>query len=75
MKETDFKRLIVIEDDNEGKNNINKLDKGDFFLYGLSIINQKGNKKVGNSITYYQVIEKNKNGVEYTPIYDYLEKE
>lgn len=72
MKELRFKKLPIIEKDNEKE--MEKLNIGDCFLYGSNIVNQRENKKVGMSITYYQVINKTKNGTEYTPIYDYMEE-
>lgn len=70
MKELTFKKLLIIEEEKD----MNKLKIGDYFLYGENIINQLENKKEGQPITYYQVIEKRKNSVEYIPMYDYLEK-
>ena len=45
------------------------------FLYGKNLINQKQEKEIGHPITYYQVIGKSMIGVEYTPIYDYMEED
>lgn len=73
MKESEFKKLVIIDDDND--EDMQELDVDDFFLYGKSIINQRENKKVGQSITYYQIIGKTQHGVEYIPIYDYMEKD
>jgi hypothetical protein len=66
-----FKRMVAIEEEKE----MDKLDIGDYFLYGKSIIAQKETKKAGHPITYYQVIGKSHGRVEYTPIYDYMEKD
>lgn len=66
-----FKKLKVINEEEK----MNELNVGDCFLYGNSIIGQKENKKDGDSITYYKVINKSERGVEYTPIYDYLKGE
>lgn len=71
MRSSVFKRLAAIEDEKDMK----KLDVGEYFLYGQNIINQKENKKPGQPITYYMVIGKNGNNIEYTPIYDYMEKD
>lgn len=73
MRESIFKRLKTFDDENEKK--MKELNVGDYFLYGRSIIAQKENKKVGEQITYYEVISKSHSGVEYTPIFDYMEKD
>jgi len=64
-----FKRMLEIEEEKD----MDKLDVGDIFLYGRSVIAQKANKEIGESISYYKVIAKTVNGVEYTPIFDYME--
>jgi len=70
MKRYDFIKLPEFEDlDDTGK-----LQIGDRFLYGLSVRAQKQNKKDGEEICFYEVIGKSNMGIEYTPIYDILEK-
>jgi hypothetical protein len=69
MEYTKFKKLKEITDEKD----MDSLNVGDCFLYGTKTIHQKGEKKVGDAITYYQIIAKKPNGVEYTPIYDYME--
>lgn len=70
MDQVKFKRMREITEEHE----MDKLNVGDDFLYGINVIGQKANKAVGESITYYRVISKNKNGsIEYTPIFDYME--
>lgn len=61
----------MIEEDNQ----MTKLRKYDRFLYGVSMIEQKVSKDVGNEITYYEVISKKENSVEYKPIYDVMEED
>jgi|GEM_PF-5165210 hypothetical protein len=39
------------------------------------MIEQKVSKDVGNEITYYEVISKKENSVEYKPIYDVMEED
>jgi len=73
MRISKFKRLKTIEKDKEEE--MNKLMVGECFLYGKNVVAQKETKKVGQSITYYQVISKSNNSVEYTPIFDYMEEE
>lgn len=63
-----FKRMKEIDEEKE----MDKLNVGDDFLYGKNVIAQKANKSVGESITYYRVISKNKNRIEYTTIFDYM---
>lgn len=70
MMVTEFKRLKTFENEDD----LNELEIGDRFLYGTSIIQQKESKGEGQPITYYEVIGKSHNGIEYTPIYDYMEK-
>ena len=69
MDQVKFKRMREITEEKE----MDKLNVGDDFLYGTNVISQKS-KSVGESITYYRVIAKNKNGIEYTPIFDYMEQ-
>lgn len=64
-----FKRMLEIEEEKD----MDKLNVGDDFLYGKNVIAQKANKGVGESITYYRIVSKTDNGVEYTPIFDYME--
>jgi hypothetical protein len=71
MRMSVFKRLLIIEEEKE----MNKLNVGDYFLYGKSIITQRENKKPGQPITYYEIIRKSHNNIEYAPIYDYMEKD
>lgn len=64
-------RLPELQDEDD----ITKLKIGDRFLYGRSVINQKQMEKVdGSTITYFEVLSKSQNGIEYIPIYDYMEK-
>lgn len=43
-----------------------KLKKGDMFLYGKNMKTQKENKKMGDMVSYYVVIDVKKNGnIEY----------
>lgn len=52
-----------------------RLQKYDKFLYGPRMLEQKETKQVGQQITYYEVISKEGLNIEYTPIYDVLEKD
>lgn len=57
------------------ENDVRKLKVGDRFLYGSHVINQKQMEKGdGSTLTYFEVISKSQNGIEYIPIYDYMEK-
>jgi hypothetical protein len=71
MRRSEFIRLTDIEEESDMDN----LDIGDRFLYGRNVINQKQEKEIGDSITYYEVIDKKHGSVEYTPIFDYMEKD
>lgn len=73
MRASIFKRLPIIDRDEEEKMDL--LDVGEAFLFGRHMIDQRENKKAGQPISYYRVIGKSKNGVEYTPVYDYMEKD
>jgi hypothetical protein len=68
MQKIKFTRLPEFEDTAD----TSKLDVGDCFLYGSSVINQKHVKKDGDEICYYQVISKSEMGIEYTPVFDIL---
>jgi hypothetical protein len=72
MDKLKFQRLPEFED----MDDTSELNIGDCFLFGKNIIGQKQNKmKNGEPITYYKVISKSDMGIEYSPIYDYLETE
>lgn len=73
MRKFEFSKLPEYNSENE--DNMNELEVGDNFLFGISVISQKQNKQVGHAITYYQVVRKWGNGIEYTPIFDYLEND
>jgi len=66
-------RFIRLPEINE-EANMDKLNVGDHFLYGRNVINQKQEKEIGESITYYEIINKDHSRVEYIPIFDYMEK-
>lgn len=70
MKRQKFIRLPEFEDEDD----MNKLEVGDFFLYGNNVKGQKQNKKDGEEICYYEVIRKSNMGIEYAPVFDVLEK-
>lgn len=71
MRKLDFMRLPEIEKEKE----MDKFEVGEKFLYGKNVIAQKTNKEVGQSITYYEILRKLDNGVEYIPIFDYMEED
>ena len=53
------------------------LQKGDKFLYGSHMIAQKDTKKIGEQITYFEVINSEKEGknIEYVQIFEMLEED
>jgi len=71
MRKSQFLRLPEFETEADTSG----LKIGDKFLYGRSVILQKQNKIEGQEITYYEVINKSQNGIEYGPVYDYMEKD
>jgi hypothetical protein len=71
MRKLDFVRLPEIEKEKD----MDKFEVGERFLYGSNTIAQKTNKEVGQSITYYEVLRKTHNGIEYIPIFDYMEED
>ncbi len=73
MKKTVFMKMLEIEKGKEEK--IDELKIGDYFLYGNSVIGQKQNKTVGQSLSYFEVINKKNGSVEYAPVFDYMEKD
>ncbi len=73
MRKTEFMRLLEIDHGSEEK--MDDLKIGDNFIYGKSLIAQKQNKVVGESISYFQIIQKEGSRVEYTPIFDYMEED
>jgi len=66
-----FSELIEIRDLTKYK-----LNPGDRFLTGNSILSQKDSKKVGDLITYYLVTDVNDETgvVNYRPVYEKLEE-
>ena len=70
MRKTMFMKMLEIERGKEEK--IDELEIGDYFLYGNSVIGQKQNKIVGQSISYFKVVNKRNSSVEYAPVFDYM---
>ena len=65
----EFMELPQYEDMLKAKN----LKVGDMFLTGAKVINQVNNKKVGDIVTYYEVVGVQKNGnISYTQRMDRL---
>ena len=74
MRKTEFFRLKEIVADKE--NEMDELKIGDHFLYGTAVIAQKQNKVIGDSISYFEIVaKKSHGGVEYAPVFDYMEKD
>ncbi len=71
MRRLEFIRLPDIDEESD----MDKLKVGDHFLYGMNVINQKQEKEVGESITYYEIVNNDHGRIEYTPIFDYMEKD
>lgn len=72
MRESDWKRMPEITDESK----MNELDLHDYFLYGKNMIAQKQTKKLGQEISYYEVIGKGVGGhIEYAPVFDLLERD
>ena len=60
MKADEWFRVKIVED-----MTTSKLKVGDKFLTGSNVIGQKENKKIGDQITYFEVISINNNNVRY----------
>jgi hypothetical protein len=71
MIESDWKKMIEITEEEE----MDKLEVHDYFLYGTNMIAQKQNKKIGQEISYFVVMNKNGRHIEYGPVFDMLEKD
>lgn len=72
MRESDWKRMPEIIEEK----NMDDLQLHDYFLYGNSMISQKQTKKIGQEISYFEVIGKGGGGhIEYAPVFDTLEKD
>jgi len=71
MNLVEFQKMREIENEED----MGEMKLGDFFLYGKAVIAQKQNKIPGQEVSYYQVVNKNGNSVEYAPIFDILSKE
>jgi hypothetical protein len=72
MRESDWKKLPEITEEDK----MDELQLHDYFLYGTNMVNQKQTKKLGQDISYYEIIGKDGNKhVEYAPIFDILEKD
>lgn len=69
MKADEWYRVKVVED----ISNYN-LKLGDKFLYGSKVANQKETKKIGDKITYYEVIKIDGNSVQYVIRIENLEE-
>jgi len=70
MNLVEFQKIREIENEED----MSKLEIGDFFLYGRSVISQKQNKTSGE-VSYYQVVNKSGNSIEYAPVFDSIIKE
>lgn len=70
MKKNKWLRLKSVDD----PMNLN-LEKGELFLHGNRMINQKEVKKIGEEITYFKVLESDGNRMEYIQIFDKLEED
>lgn len=70
MKDREFQNLKEVRKESDFDN----IKKGDFFLYGDSIIEQKHKKKENQQITYYQMVKKEGKTINYRPVYDILVK-
>ena len=68
-----FQRLPEIEDIQEINNK--NFNKGDLFLAGESIIEQKNTKDCGDYVTIYKITEKSGDSIIYVPDYYMIEKE
>jgi hypothetical protein len=73
MRNSEFIRMRCIEE----SENLKDLELGEHFLYGSRVIAQKTTKKIGDSISYFEVIAVNEEtgNIEYTPVFDYLKKD
>lgn len=72
MRKADWKRIPEITEEED----IDKLEIGEYFLYGKNMVAQKQNKTVGQQISYYQVIEKPEpRRVVYAPVFDMLQED
>lgn len=69
MKINEWMRLKEVEGTNTDEIRI-----GELFLMGEKIIAQKDDKVIGQEITYYKLLNKKENSIEYVPIYDRLEE-
>ena len=72
MRVSIFQKLPTYDKEND--EDIHKLRKHDYFLYGSRMVEQKEVKELGQQISYYKVIDKKDNRVEYTTVFDTLEE-
>jgi len=66
----DFMTLKTFEE-----NDFTGLYTGELFLHGDYMIAQKGEKKMGDQISYYRVIKTDGVNIEYTTVFDVMEDE
>ena len=71
MRKTEFMRMREIEKEKD----MDDIPVGGIFMYGQRMIGQKQNKTVGQSISYFQILNKTERGVEYIPIFEYMEED
>jgi len=72
MKKYKWLRIKTIDEED---NNKTKLRINDLFLEGGAVIAQLETKVIGDQITYYKIIKKGENSIEYTTIFDTLEED
>jgi len=71
MKKYKWLKLKRIEEDGDET----KLRLNDLFLSGGAVVAQIENKVIGDQITYYKIIKKENNSIEYETIFDILEED
>ena len=71
MKKSKWLRIKQISEEDD----LLKLRVNDVFLTGNAIIGQLETKIVGDEISYYKIIKKNKMNVEYITIFDKLQED
>lgn len=71
MKKARWSRIKQIGEDDD----LLSLRVNDIFLTGNTVIGQLENKIVGDEISYYKIIKKNKTNVEYIMIFDIIQED
>ena len=72
MVNSTWLKMKVFEPENEHE--IHNLKIGEYFMMGNRMNQQKELKEIGQQISFYKVVNKKDNRIEYTTVFDVLKE-